>query len=212
MSQQPPASAWYKGDPSIVSYGYTIADDLCLDHLSQLKHLDDGHEEEAEGDSSSICTDCAISNSKELEVDPDFICQDCEPQPSAWCRGDPSIVSHGDAIADALFSDHASQLETSAEFLWDGSHDFSPYEEEVEVDTGFIYEDCGLHNNTELVVEPCFAMEEVEACDATEYGVNPDAESYYSLCFADEEFEVECSDAATDCNSEVEEDWDCYSN
>ena len=171
-----------------------------------------------ESDSGSICTDCALGNSKEHEVDPDFICQDfefgdaMEPQPSAWYRGDHSIVSHGGAIADNICYDHASQLETSAEFLWDGSHDFSPYEEEVEVDTIFIFEDCGLHNNTELVVEPCFAMEEVEACDATEYGVNPDAESYYSLCFADEEFEVECSDAATDCNSEVEEDWDCYSN
>ena len=84
----------------------------------------------------------------------------------------------------------------------------------MEVDTIFIFEDCGLHNNTELVVEPCFAMEEVEACDATEYGVNLDAESYYSLCFADEEFEVECSEAATDpsnCNSEVEESGDRYS-
>ena len=203
MSQQPPASAWYKGDPSIVSYGDTIADDLCLDHLSQLKHLDDGHEEEAEGDSSSICTDCAISNSKELEVDPDFICQDCEPQPSAWFRGDPSIVSHGDTIADDLRSDHAIQLETSAELLWDGNHDFSPYEEEEEeVDTGFICEECGLHDTTELEVEPCLDPE-VEDGDAQEYGVDPSAEAYYNLCFEE--------DTVVDCNYGDVEDGDCYS-
>ena len=194
MLQQPPASGWYKGDPSIVSYGDTIADDLCFDHLMQLKHLDDGHEEEVEGDSSSICTDCALSNFKEHDVNPDYICEADdfgdvkESQPSVWYRGDPSIVSHGDAMDDDLCSDHAIQLETSAEFLWDDSHDF----------------------------QPCFAMEEVEDCGAKDCGVDIDAESYYSLCFHDEEFEVECSGAAmvdpSDCNSEVEEDWDCYSN
>ena len=86
---------------------------------------------------------------------------------------------------DDLCYDHAIQLETSAEFLWDDSHDF----------------------------QPCFAME-VEDCGAKDCGVDIDAESYYSLCFHDEEFEVECSEAATDpsnCNSEVEESGDRYS-
>lgn len=152
-----------------------------------------GNSKEDEVDSGSLCTDCALSNSEEHEVNLDYICQDgdfgdaTEPQPSAWYRGDPRIVSHGGAIDDDLCYDHAIQLETSAEFLWDSSHDF----------------------------QLCFDMEEVEACGAKDCGVDIDAESYYSLCFHDEEFEVECSEAAldpSDCNSEVEESGDCFYN
>ena len=158
----PQTSAWYQGDQSIASYGDAIAGDQYFNHLTQLNHHDDSYEEEVESD--SICEDCALGITKkdEVEVDSSYICEDCdfsdakEPQPS-----DPSIDSNGDAIADDLRYDHATQLETSAK-------------------------DCG---------------------------VDIDTESYYGLCFHDEEFEVECSEAATDpsnCNSEVEESGDCF--
>ena len=151
---------------------------------------------------------------------------------SAWDRGDTCIVSHGDAIADSLCYDHATQLETSAEFLWDGNHDFPPYEEEVEVDTIVICEGCGLDDTKELELEHCnvevevdtgFICEgcgsddakefEVESChdaeledsavaDAKEFGMDFNSEDYYSLCFGAEE--ACCFDAE-------EEDWD-YGN
>ena len=215
MLPHTPASAWCRGDKSIVAYGDAIAEDLCYDHASQLQHRDDGHEDQLEVNSDSICTDCALGNSKEHEVGSDYICEDCdfsdatEPQSTAWYRGDPCIVSHGDTYADDLLCyDHAIQLETSAELLWDGNHDFTPYEEEVEADAGLICEGCGLDAATELEVEPCFAVEEVEDC-----GVDLDTESYHSLWFDVNEFEVECSDAATDpsyCDAAVEEYGDYY--
>ena len=137
-----------------------------------------------------------------------------ETPASAWYRGDPSIVSGGNTIAEDLCYDHATQLETSAEYLWDGNHDFTAYEVEVEGDADFICEGCGLDDAKDLEVEPCFAAElepccpEVEVEDyyvAQEFGVDLNAESYYSLCFDEEEA---CCSAAEmeDCDHGDAED------
>ena len=111
-----------------------------------------------------------------------------EPPASAWYRGDQSIVSYGYTIADDLCVDHATQLETSADYLWDGNHNFTPYEEEVEFDAGFICEGCGLDDAKELEVESCFAeVEDSAVGDAEEFGVDLNGECYYNICFGEEE-------------------------
>ena len=111
-----------------------------------------------------------------------------ETPASAWYRGDSCIVSYGDANAEVLCYDHATQLETSADYLWDGNHNFTPYEEEVEFDAGFICEGCGLDDAKELEVESCFAEVENSAVgDAEEFGVDLNSENYYNLCFEAEE-------------------------
>ena len=111
-----------------------------------------------------------------------------ETPASAWYRGDLSIVSGGNIIAEDLCHDHATQLETSAEYLWDGNHDFPPYEEEVEVDNIVICEGCGLDDTMELELEHCFAeVEDSAVCDAEEFGVDLNGDDYYNICFGEEE-------------------------
>ena len=84
----------------------------------------------------------------------------------------------------------------------------------VEGDADFICEGCGLDDAKDLEVEPCFAAElepccpEVEVEDyyvAQEFGVDLNAESYYSLCFDEEEA---CCSAAEmeDCDHGDAED------
>jgi len=106
---------------------------------------------------------------------------------SAWDRGDQCIVSHGDASAEVLCYDHATQLETSAEFLWDGNHDFPPYQEEVEVDTIVICQGCSLDDAKELEVETYF--------DPWRFGADLNGEDNYNLCFDAEEVNWDYGDA-----------------
>ena len=137
-----------------------------------------------------------------------------ETPASAWYRGDPSIVSGGNTIAEDLCYDHATQLETSAEYLWDGNHDFNAYEEELEVDVGFICEGCGLYDTEELEVEHCFAeVEDSAVCDAEEFGVDLNGEDYYNLCFDVEEaccFAAEMEDCDYGDAEDVVEACDYY--
>ena len=122
VSQSP---AWYRGDSCVVSYGDTIAEDLCYDHPTQPEHCDEGLEDQVECHDaevdSSICEDCAFNDAKEHEAE----CHDAEAedrnfdgakesQSSAGCRGDPCIGSYGDAIAEDLCSDNPTQLEHCA--------------------------------------------------------------------------------------------------
>ena len=200
LANKSSASAWYRGDPSIVSYGNTIAEDLCSHNLTQLGHHDDGQEDEVEVDSDYICEDCALGNAKEheVEIDPDYICEDCdfsnakEPQSPAWNRGDQCIVSHGDAIAEDLCFDKPTQLEDcDDEFLWDGTHDFTSHKEESEGDVDFICEGCGGFNDAKELeegfgscdaeVETCTDAEEEIYCYDSEQDVN--AEDFYHLCY-----------------------------
>ena len=67
-AKEPLPSAGFRGDPCVVSYGDTIAEDLCYDHPTQLEHCDEGLEDGVEED-SSICEDCAFGDTKEYEVE-----------------------------------------------------------------------------------------------------------------------------------------------
>ena len=81
---------------------------------------------------------------------------------SAGYRGEQSIVSHGDDLAEDQCYDHSTQLEPGTdEFLWDGQFDYPCHEEQVEVDNSdIIWEDAN-----ELEVESGFYDEELEvAC------------------------------------------------
>ena len=196
--------AWYRGDKCIVSHGDSIAEDLCIDNLTQLEYCDDGHEDKVED--SFTCEDCASVDAKELEVE----CHDTkehevesnnagvedfsnakELQSTAWYRGDPCIDSHGDAITEDLCYDKPTQLEhCDDEFLWDGTHDFTSHEEESEFDVDFICEGCGFDDAKELEegfgscdaeVETCIDAEEEIYCYDNEQDVN--AEDFYHLCY-----------------------------
>ena len=93
-------------------------------------------------------------------------------------RGDQSIVSNGDALAEEPYCDISTQLEHSAdEYLWDGVFDFSYYEEEVDVNL------CGSDVD-------CFdAEEEVAYYDAEEVDTCFEAED--EPCYFDAEVD-EC--------------------
>merc|ERR1719458_2307067 len=53
LAKRSSAPAWYRGDHCTVSYGDTIAEDLCLDNLTQLEHCNDKHEDQV--DDSFTC-------------------------------------------------------------------------------------------------------------------------------------------------------------
>ena len=191
LAKRSSAPAWYRGDQCIVSYGDTIAEDLCLDNLTQLEYCNDEHEDQVED--SFICEDCASVGAKELEVG----CHDAEEdeveyydakedevesdnvemvgfniaeESTAWYRGDQCIDSHGDSIAEDVCFDDPTQLEQSDdEFLWDGNHDFASH------------------------------AEEETRCYDDEQDVN--AEDYYHLFYGDEE-ETFCYDYQEDVNAE----------
>ena len=153
----PRTSTWYRGDPCDA-----IGEDLCYDHPTQLQHCDDGHEDQVEVDSkasvnSFSCEDHVYVDAKEYEVDNDNAIVDDfsdvkENQTSAWDRGDPCIVSYGDALADEPRCDPPTQLDLdAAEYLWDGKYDFTTYEDK------------------ELAVESCYYYDEVEDCVHSDY-------------------------------------------
>ena len=167
------APAWYRGDQCIVSYGDTIAEDLCLDNLTQLEYCNDKHEDQV--DDSFICEDCDSVGAKELEVEYHDAKEDeveyhdvemegfnIANESTAWYRGEQCVVSHGDDLAEDQCYDHSTQLEHGTdEFLWDGQFDYPCHEEQVEVDNSdIIWEDAN-----ELEVESGFYDEELEvAC------------------------------------------------
>ena len=93
---------------------------------------------------------------------------------SAGYRGEQSIVSHGDDLAEDQCYDHSTQLEHGTdEFLWDGQFDYPCHEEQVEVDNSdIIWEDAN-----ELEVESGFYDAELETCfDAEDVVCYSDAE------------------------------------
>ena len=150
MQMVPWTSAGYRGDHCIVSHGDAIAEDLCYHNPTQLQHCDDGHEDQEEVDSkasvdSFSCEDCVYVDAKDLEVE----CHAAkENQTSAWDRGDPCIVSYGDALADEPCCHASTQLDLdAAEYLWDGKYDFTTYEDK------------------ELAAETCYYNDEVEDYD-----------------------------------------------
>ena len=164
LAKRSSAPAWYRGDHCIVSYGDTIAEDLCFDNLTQLEYCNDEHEDQVED--SFICEDCASVGAKELEVG----CHDAKEdeveyydakedevesdnvemvgfniaeESTAWYRGDQCIDSHGDSIAEDVCFDDPTQLEQSDdEFLWDGNYDFTSHMEETVGDADCICEGC----------------------------------------------------------------------
>ena len=84
-----------------------------------------------------------------------------ENQTSAWDRGDPCIVSYGDALADEPCCDPPTQLDLdAAEYLWDGKYDFNTYEDK------------------ELAVESCYYYDEVEDCVHSDYNAEMDDWDY----------------------------------
>ena len=106
---------------------------------------------------------------------------------SAGYRGEQSIVSHGDDLAEDLFYEHSTQLENGAdEFLWDGEFDYSYYDEELEVDNADIVWD----DAKELEVEVCYYNDEVATCfDAEEEVCYSDAEVEDRICYSNAEVE-----------------------
>ena len=66
-----------RGEQCIVSHSDTIAEDLCYDHLTQLKHGDDEYfwdgycyfyeEEAADGDGDFICEDCDFGEAEVVD-------------------------------------------------------------------------------------------------------------------------------------------------
>ena len=93
-------------------------------------------------------------------------------------RGDQSIVSNGDALAEETCCDFSTQLEHSAEeYLWDGLFDFSYYEEELDgnfcssdIDWVDAEEEVAFDDTEEVGTcfeaedEPCYFDAEVEEC------------------------------------------------
>ena len=109
----PQSSAWYRGNPRIVSYGDTIEKDPRYDNLTQLSHCDDEHLGVV--DSDYICEDCDTKKLEEqcydAEVEEGDFGDATEPLPSAGYRGDPCIDSYGDAIDEDLCYENPTQLE-----------------------------------------------------------------------------------------------------
>ena len=199
------APAWYRGDHCIVSYGDTIAEDLCFDNLTQLECYNDKHEDQV--DDSFICEDCASVGAKELEVE----CHDAKEdeveyhdakedevesdnvemvgfniaeESTAWYRGEHCVDSHGDSIAGDVCFDEPTQLEQSDdEFLWDGNHDFTSHAEETVGDVDFICEGCLPDDAKEPEEEwsGSYDAEDEACCYDDEQEVN--AEDYYHLYY-----------------------------
>ena len=177
---------------------------------------------------SFICEDCASVNAKELEVEClvakeyEVECHGAkehevesdnaevedfgnvrELQPSLGFRGDPCIVSYGDAIDEDLCYDESTQLEhCDDEFLWDGNHDFTSYEEELEVDVDFICEVETCPGAEVDFYETCFDVE-LEDCHDEYHDAEVEACYFHDV----EELEVECFNAEEEtCSYDDEQD------
>ena len=195
LAKRSSAPAWYRGDQCIVSYGDTIAEDLCFDNLTQLEYCNDKHEDQV--DDSFICEDCDSVGAKELEVEYHDAKEDeveyhdvemegfnIANESTAWYRGEQCVDSHGDSIAEDVCFDKPTQLEQSDdEFLWDGNHDFTSHAEETVGDVDFICEGCLPDDAKEPEGEwsGSYDAEEEACCYDDEQEVN--AEDYYHLYY-----------------------------